>query len=96
MEDSSLSEAVTGKGIMSRPLLPLCVSAGGTTRLLNAAVEQLDTHTQTHTHARMQTHAHTHQADRPTQTTAHQSACCQLCLTLELHESLLQLRAACA
>jgi len=72
---------VTGEAVMSRSLLPLCVSADGTTRPLNAAVEQVDTHTythnthththtHTHTYICMQMHARTHQADRPKQTTA--------------------------
>jgi len=92
MEDSTLSEdwlTVTGEAIMSRFLLPLCVSAGKTTRPLNAAVEQEDTHTHTHTqtqtrarmHACMQTHAHTHQAYSPKQTTAQHVAGCFLPLS---------------
>ena len=69
---------MTSEAVMSRSLLPLCVSAGGKTRPLEAAVGQVDTDTYTHT------------SNRKTQTTY------SLCLTLELHQSLLQMRAACA
>ena len=83
---------MTSEAVMSRSLLPLCVSAGGTTRPLEAAVEQNDIDTYIHTH--MHADACTHTSNRKTQTTY--SVCCRLCLTLELHQSLLQMRAACA
>ena len=75
IEDSSLSEewlTVTGETIMSRRLPSLCVSAGVTTRPLDAAVEQADIHTRTHTHThtRARTHTRRHQANRAKQSTA--------------------------
>ncbi len=81
IEDSSLSEewlTVTGETIMSRRLPSLCVSAGGTTRPLDAAVEQADIHTRTHTHTHIHTHtrAHTHaQASGKQSKTIYCSAC---------------------
>ena len=76
MEDRSLSRerlTMTSEAVMSQSLLPLCVSAGGTTRPLEAAVEQVDTDTYTHTC--MQTHAHTHQTERPKQPTQYVAGC---------------------
>ena len=106
IEDSSLSEewlTVTGETIMSRRLPSLCVSAGGTTRPLDAAVEQADIHTRTHTHARAHTRARTHTHTRAGIRQTEQnnlllsmSAYCRLFLTLEFHQSLLQMRAPCA
>jgi len=100
IEDSSLSEewlTVTGETIMSRRLPSLCVSAGGTTRPLDAAVEQADIHTRTHTHTHAR--AHTRAGIRQTEQNnllLSMSAYCRLFLTLEFHQSLLQMRAACA
>lgn len=98
VEDSSSFEewlTLTGGATMSQYLLPLCVSAGGTTRSSNAAVEYVDTHTHTHAHMPANTHTHIRQTDQ-NKLLLTMSACCRLFLTLELHQSLLQMRAACA